>query len=1143
MSPPVRASVSALRRAVSLTGGGASAAHPSPSPSRAGGGPTALAAQAGPPGLALTAVPASVSGGVGVGVDISVGMGFAGGGCGGARVGGVGGGGGGGGSGSGGGGGGRPRRRRASASARGTGRVAGDAPFGRGGVPLPPHVLAAQAAALQARRRRLRTDPPAPAWQVLATAGATAAAAAAAPPSSSSVLAMAGPPGTSHRRGRAGGGGGGGHPRGGARPAGSTAAGRPWAPPSAGGGSNRSDPATIRCGVLDTVPPARAFPTSADVDVLRRFCEAWRVPPFGAHSWLLVRAVTQHGFSHPYERAAGMPTKSWSNEALSFVGDRVLNLALSAQLQAGVAPAAAKGARVNSSSGGDGAGDDGDGVGGGGGRHWGGPTHAGADASLLFTPPGGSPINAQQLLNRSTSNAECARRGHALGLHLLLRSKSNGSERALADAYEAVVGAVFLVHGFDAARALVAGATEPWAEGGRPATTGCVVSSTGSGGGIGGSGGDTPASPAVPSLHGHSPAAYDLESVPESLRAELAAWAPAAAPVRLRPCGRRHIHGQLEVPPPPRAEVARLTAAADATPPTSPFAWARAPSATATAGDAGGGPGEQPSTFVSGGGVAAAIRSGGYVVDFTQVACYDASGPPVRGAGGDAGWGGRAGGINGLDGDAYGGDAGVGDSFSDGSRRVFIVAADVAAVEAPHVRARLAEAAGRNWRVGVDAAAALALRGLRGECDAAAVVVGGDDRAAATSGEATNGGSAACEGDEQPPAGPDTVLKPADHAAAVAALISAAPIPPDALRTPAQPRRTLQALERVGFLPPLEWHTKTERAPTGACPLSPTPPASRDVPTPADDSTAKLPLWAVTVRVGPLTGRGVSVMGWDAAADAAAAAALRSLRATRAAELAAYDAGATAAAAAAARLRPATSAALSTPVEPLHRASGGGVDAASPPSGSSSAAASSSADTASSSLQILAAREFPCGLCLHSFAPPPLTVADVIDKATLTAGARLPAPTALAVADAAAAVAAADRLWRDLCAQVGDRTGKLWAARRVSGLGGVASPAVARAAGAVVGVSPATAVATTTAAGGVVGAATTGELTALYETEMTRCRVAERATVVGVRDTAVAGRVHWWRAVVGEYVRRHGVDAALALVDLVEVARSRQQRP
>lgn len=98
-------------------------------------------------------------------------------------------------------------------------------------------------------------------------------------------------------------------------------------------------------GLLDTVAPAMAFPTSADVELLRRFCETWRVPAFGTHSWLLVRAVTQHGFSYRYERAAGVPIKSLSNEALSFVGDRVLNLALSAELQAGVAPTAATGAR------------------------------------------------------------------------------------------------------------------------------------------------------------------------------------------------------------------------------------------------------------------------------------------------------------------------------------------------------------------------------------------------------------------------------------------------------------------------------------------------------------------------------------------------------------------------------------------------------------------------------------------------------------------------------------------------------------------------------------------------------------------------------------------------------------------------------
>lgn len=850
-----------------------------------------------------------------------------------------------------------------------------------------------------------------------------------------------------------------------------------------------------------------------------------------------------------------MPRKCWSNEALSFVGDRVLNLALSAELQAGVAPAAAKGARSNSGGGSDGGS-------GGGGRRSGGRTHAGAEVSLLFTPPGGSPINAQQLLNRSTSNAECARRGHALGLHLLLRSKSDGNGRALADAYEAVVGAVFLVHGFDAARALVAGPTEPRVEGGgqgggggRPATTGNVVSTADSGGGRGGSGSDTLASPAVPSLHGHSAAAYDLESVPESLRAELAAWAPAAAPVRLRPCGRRHTHDQLEVPPPPRAEVARLTAAADATPPTSPFAWARTSSAVATAGDAVGGPGEQPGAVASGGGVAAAIRSGGYVLDFTQVACFDASGPPVRRAGGDAGWGGRAGGIVGLDGAGYGGDGGVGGSLSDSSRRLFIVAADVAAVEAPHIRARLAEAAGRNWRAGVDAAAALALRGLRGECDAAAAVVGGDDRATTTSGGAANGGSAAREGDEQPPTGPAIALKPAEHAAAVAALISASAISPDALRTPAQPRRTLQALERVGFLPPLEWHTETERAPAVVCPLPASTPASLDRPAPADDTAVKQTIWVVTVRVGPLAGRGVSVTGWDAAADAAAASALRSLRATRAAELAAYDAGATAAAAAAARLRPAASPALSSPVEPLHRASSGCADDASLPSGSPSAATSSAAGTASSSLSDvanspprLAAKSSLSGTSPDSCAstrsaPPPLTTADVMDVAALTAGAHLPVPTAAAVADAAAAVVAADRLWRDLCAQVGDRTAKLWAARRVSGLGGVASPAVARATGAVVGVSPPMVAVTTTVAGTGVGPASTGDLTALYEAEMARARVAERAAVVGVRDTAVAGRVYWWRAVVGEYVRRHGVDAALALVDRVEVARSRQQRP
>jgi len=44
-----------------------------------------------------------------------------------------------------------------------------------------------------------------------------------------------------------------------------------------------------------------------------------------------------------------------------------------------------------------------------------------------------------------------------------------------------------------------------------------------------------------------------------------------------------------------------------------------------------------------------------------------------------------------------------------------------------------------------------------------------------------------------------------------------------------------------------------------------------------------------------------------------------------------------------------------------------------------------------------------------------------------------------------------------------------------------------------------------------------------------------------VRDTPAAGRVNWWRAVVGEYVRVHGVDAALVLIDRVEAARSRQR--
>lgn len=77
---------------------------------------------------------------------------------------------------------------------------------------------------------------------------------------------------------------------------------------------------------------------------------------------------------------------------------------------------------------------------------------------------------------------------------------------------------------------------------------------------------------------------------------------------------------------------------------------------------------------------------------------------------------------------------------------------------------------------------------------------------------------------------------------------------------------------------------------------------------------------------------------------------------------------------------------------------------------------------------------------------------------------------------------------------------------------------------------------------GAAPAANTGDLTAAYEAEMARGRVAARAAVVGVRDNPVAGRVHWWRAVVGEYVRRHGVDAALLLVDCVEVARSRQQQ-
>lgn len=803
----------------------------------------------------------------------------------------------------------------------------------------------------------------------------------------------------------------------------------------------------------------------------------------------------------------------------------MLNLALSAELQAGVAPTAATGARPD---GGNGAG------GGASGGGWGRPARAGVDVSLLATPAGGSPINAQHLLNRSTSNAECARRGHALGLHLLLRSESDGAGgRALADAYEAVVGAVFLVHGFDAARALVASATEPRVGrvaggAGRPAPAGGPAAA---------GGGDVPCTPAVPSLHGHSAAAYDLESVPESLRAELAAWAPAAAPVRLRPCGRRHTHGQLVVPPPPRAEVARLTAAADATPPTSPFAWVRAPAAGAA---------DEQASPAAGGGVAAAIRSGGYVLDFTQVACFDARGVLVVSTGGDTGAGGRAAGANGLDGDGYGGDGGVGDSLSDASRRLFIVAADVAAVEAPHVRVRLAEAAARNWRAGVDAAAALALKGLRGECDAAAAVVGPDDRAAATPAGATMDG--AREGDDKSPPSPTPSPTAAEHAAAVAASISAAAISPDALHTPALPRRTLQALERVGFLPPLEWHTET-----GCAPADATPPTASSSPTAVvsalSGGTAKQILWAVTVRVGPLAGRGVSVTGWDAAADAAAAAALRSLRATRAAELAAYDARArTASAAAAARLRAPVPAALSLPVDPLLHAGGGGADVASLPLGSSSAAASSLAASAASSPSDGGGSPVgPAAKPPLSMSPPdgraasrgatPLTAADVMDVAALTAAARLPAATAAAVADAAAAVVAADRPWRDLCAQVGDRTAKLWAARRVSGLGGVASPAVAR--GAVVGVAPAVAVTATTGT----AAATTGDLTALYEMEMARGRVAARASVVGVRDNSVAGRVHWWRAVVGEYVRRHGVDAALALVDRVEAARSRQQRP
>ncbi|OSX70196.1 hypothetical protein BU14_0861s0008 [Porphyra umbilicalis] len=164
----------------------------------------------------------------------------------------------------------------------------------------------------------------------------------------------------------------------------------PWSAASYSGAPTASPE---RRGVLDTVAPALAFPTPADADILRRFCDAWRVPPFGPHAWLLVRAVTQHGFSYSRERAAGVRAKSWSNEALSFVGDRVLNLALSTELQADVAPTSAP-------------------AGTGGGRR-----------------EGAVPINAQLLLNRSTSNAECARRAHALGLHLLLRSAGGGTPR------------------------------------------------------------------------------------------------------------------------------------------------------------------------------------------------------------------------------------------------------------------------------------------------------------------------------------------------------------------------------------------------------------------------------------------------------------------------------------------------------------------------------------------------------------------------------------------------------------------------------------------------------------------------------------------------------------------------------------------
>lgn len=307
-------------------------------------------------------------------------------------------------------------------------------------------------------------------------------------------------------------------------------------------------------------------------------------------------------------------------------------------------------------------------------------------------------------------------------------------------------------------------------------------------------------------------------------------------------------------------------------------------------------------------------------------------------------------------------------------------------------------------------------------------------------------------------------------------------------------------------------------------------------------------LWAVTVRVGPLTGRGVSVTGWDAAADGAAAAALRSLRATRVAELAAYDARATAAAG-----RSATLSALAAPADRSLRVGGGAAGASSlvlaPPSAGASSAAALAASAASDGGGSPPVRPpanppqlgtSPDG---HASTPPPpfpLTAADVMDVAALTAGARLPATTASAVADAAAAVATADRAWRDVCAQVGDRTAKLWAARRVSGLGGVASPALAR--GSAVGVASGVVAAAASSVTGAAPAANTGDLTAAYEAEMARGRVAARAAVVGVRDNPVAGRVHWWRAVVGEYVRRHGVDAALLLVDCVEVARSRQQQ-